>query len=516
MERKPCSRQRWVVTVSVVVASFVAVSLAPLSAKAETNLDYSVSVQNDIRFDVDRMYTIVPDDEDNIGSKIVERDESEFSRNEASVRLKVRVAPVPRVRFVGDVELIWLNLSERQLELADLTDRSAIDPWRLECDAAYVDLRDIATGLDIRIGRQIVHWGSADMFNPTDNINPDDIEDRVLFSENIANEMIRIDYTYLPERDGWLGDVTFTLVWVPVFRPSQLPASATIPMVDVNEEVPVLESDVRNAINDLRVNTPLPLDDPVVYAETPQFSLANSQIAVRVQARMGNTDFSLSYYRGFDDIPVMQSADATFRPDGTAIESVSTLVYPRMQVLGFDLNGQLSFLDDLGFWVEGAVIFPERVGLSFAFPPELGIEFVGTAVDDRPFLKLTAGIDYSFNEYVFLNVQYVRGMMNDFGATRMNNFLVAGLDLKFWSERILFRLFGLLQLDWLGEGFRGRPYEEWEDQISGMLFPMLRINPWGSIELDLGAIIPLGSRDSYFGQPATGATTVFLRARASF
>lgn len=104
--------------------------------------------------------------------------------------------------------------------------------------------------------------------------------------------------------------------------------------------------------------------------------------------------------------------------------------------------------------------------------------------------------------------------MNDFGATGLNNFIVAGLDLKFWSERILIRLFTLLQLDWLDE--IGDPYEEWKEELSANLFPMFRINPWGAVAIDLGAIIPLGPRSSYFGQPATGATTIFLRARAAF
>lgn len=495
-----------------------AAALAPGVARAQLEVDYSISVLNDTRFDVGRLWEVSPDTSDDVGSRVDRTGDPEFSRNETSVQLKVSAAPVERVRFVADLELIWRNMSDRQLGLAELTDRAAMDPWRLECDAAYVDLLDIAPGLDIRIGRQIVHWGSADMFNPTDNINPDDLEDPVMFGENIANEMLRIDYTYMPDREGWLGDVTFSLIWVPIFRPSQLPRSATLPLADSSEEIPVLEPDVREQINSMRSTFSYLIDDPEVFAETPRFSLENSQLGLRVQARMGETDFALSYYRGFDDIPVMTRTDANFN-DAGLIESTSTLVYPRMQVFGFDINGQIPFLDDLGFWVEGAVIFPDRVPLVFAFGESLllpqGLTFEGTAVDDRPFLKLTVGIDYSFNQYVFMNVQYVRGFMNDFGATNLNNFIVAGVDIKLWNDRILFRLFGLLQLDWLDEDL-DRPFREWSDQISANLFPMFRINPWGSTELDLGAVIPIGSRDSYFGQPATGPVTMFLRARAAF
>lgn len=487
-------------------------------AHAEVRVDYSVEVQNDTRVDVGRLYEAVPDT-DGVGSKVVLGDDPTFSRNEAGVRLKVRVAPAPQVRFVGDVELIWTNLSDRHLSLRQLTDRSDIDPWRLECDAAYVDLRDIAPGLDIRIGRQIVQWGSADMFNPTNNINSDDLEDRAVFREPIANEMIRIDYFFLPDRSDWLSEMIFTFVWVPVFRPSQLPSSAVIALGDSSAPVPVLEDDVQQEISDQRAGMAELLEDPNTRTDQPEFSFNNSQFAFRIQTRMINTDFSLSYYRGFDDVPVMARADTVFTDEGTVGSDV-TLVYPRMQAFGFDINGQIPWLDDMGFWVEGAVIFPERVGMVFSLPIAGGVDIEGTSIEDRPFLKLTAGIDYAFNANIFLNVQYVRGMINEFGASKLNNFLVIGFDLKFWSDRILLRLFTLLQLDFLSPRDPTESDEWWtpwrEERLSANLFPMLRINPWGSIEADLGAIIPIGSEESFFGQPATGATTIFLRARAAF
>jgi hypothetical protein len=485
----------------------------PATARAEVSSEFHVEVLNDTRLDVDRIYLIQPDDDDaDRASQIVESGDPELSRNETGVRLKLRVTPHPQVRFVGDVELIWVNLSDRLLSLPQLTSRSSMDPFRLECDAAYIDIRDILPGLDVRIGRQIVHWGAADMFNPTAVLNSDDLEDRAVFREPIANEMLRIDYTYVPEREGWLGDVIFTFVWIPIFRPSQLPRSAMIPMMDPNSEVPVVEDDVRENITNLRTMVADLIADPHVTAETPEFSFNNSQLGARVQARMGETDFSLSYYRGFDDIPVMTSAEARMEDD--SVVSDVTLIYPRTHMLGFDINGQIAFLDNLGFWIEGAVMFPERVPLTFGLEGIPPIE--GTAVEGRPFLKLTIGIDYSFDEHVMLFSQYVRGMINEFGASALSNILFVGLDLKFWSDRILIRLVGLVQMDWLDDAFQGESYSSWDDQISANLFPMLRINPWGAVEIDLGAIIPIGSEGSYFGQRATGSTEVFLRARAAF
>jgi TRAP-type C4-dicarboxylate transport system permease large subunit len=62
------------------------------------------------------------------------------------------------------------------------------------------------------VGRQIVHWGTADAFNPTNNLNPNDVEDPLLLGEQRANLMVRLDYNFW---DQW----TLSGVLVPIFKP---------------------------------------------------------------------------------------------------------------------------------------------------------------------------------------------------------------------------------------------------------------------------------------------------------
>ena len=130
-------------------------------------------------------------------------------------------------------------------------------------------------------------------------------------------------------------------------------------------------------------------------------------------------------------------------------------------------------------------------------------------------MKLTMGFDHSIGEHIFVDVQYVHGFIAEFGAERLNNYLVAGFDLKLWNERILIRLFTILQLDWLDEAFSGEPYDNWRDQISANIRPTFRINPWGSVLIDLPAIIPFGGRGSYFEEPRAGTTTIILKVAAT-
>jgi hypothetical protein len=394
-----------------------------------------------------------------------------------------------------------------------------MDPWRVEAHGVYVDIRDIAPGLDLRIGRQNLIWGTADLFNPTDNINSDDLEDALVFGENVANEMIRLDYTILPEREGWLEEVSFSFIWVPIFRPAQLPPHSLLRVYDQGTPLPFVEPDLRAESSDSRSTVSDYLYDPEVTVELPRFSLANSQFGLRLLARMGATDFTLSYYRGFDDIPVIADTTITLDEDLLHMHTDVVMRYPRMQVLGFDINGQASWLGEMGYWIEGAVIFPEEMALNFVtdlrpvtLEPQ---ETTGRVIDSRPFLKLTMGFDYSIGENIFVDVQYVHGFIDEFGATRLNNYLVAGFDLKLWNERLLIRLYTILQMDWLDEALQGEPFDNWRDQLSVNLRPLIRLNPWGSVLIDLGAILPYGGRYSYFGQPRAGASTIYLRIQAT-
>ena len=96
-------------------------------------------------------------------------------------------------------------------------------PFHMESDAAYVSIIDALPGLDITIGRQIVVWGTADKFSPTNNINPDDLEDRPLFTEPIANQMLVVDFA------PWRDKLWFQGVYVPLFYPALLPPSVIQP-----------------------------------------------------------------------------------------------------------------------------------------------------------------------------------------------------------------------------------------------------------------------------------------------
>lgn len=501
-----------------ILIGWIIVLLSFQKLYGDWSTEWGGEVKTDIRYDVDRV------------------SKPGFSRNENTLRLFLTITPNEHIIMRGDTKFIWVGFSN-ELTLEGLTKRADVDPWSIENDALYIDVLNIVKGLDIRIGRQIVQWGTADLFNPTDNINPDDLEDRLLFGENIANDMIKIDYS--PKED-----LIFTFVWVPLFKSAMLPNSASQALVDPKATPPFIEESLKEEIRNLQhsmcsreeieagrrdciLADPIVVRTPQLHSEPPSFSLSNSQIGAKVQFRLKEVDMSLSYYKGFDDIPVPVRSEAHFDPgpDGDTrtvvcdpedpseksscahyVDTKVTLRYPRIHVFGFDLATQLSFLDNVGFWFEGAVFWPEEMKMLMTFPKAGGFplyrDIEGTIVSRHPFFKFTTGFDYTINEYIFITAQFIRGFVDELGLEKLGYYVVCGSDIKLWDERILIRFFSVIELS--------------KKHPSSLVFPMFQLNPWGSFELKIGAFVPIGSKESKFGQPATGPTTIFFQGSASF
>ena len=68
---------------------------------------------------------------------------------------------------------------------ADLYNKNIVDPYNLEIREAYVQLYGFLTkNLDLKVGKQRIAWGTADKLNPTDNLNPYDLEDVLDFGRH--------------------------------------------------------------------------------------------------------------------------------------------------------------------------------------------------------------------------------------------------------------------------------------------------------------------------------------------
>lgn len=469
-----------------------------------------------------------------------------FIRNETELQLRMDVRANRHVQGTADVKLVFTGKRDAVF-LEDTTLREKSDPYRLESDALFVTFRDIGdAGVDLSIGRMILPWGTGDMFNPTRKLNPLDLEDPLEFGDSLANQMVLLEwfpdwYVETDDGDEVFGEVKFQLAAVPVFRGALLPSSSLIAFDNPTYSRDRFHSQIMSDLFDLQEafsarGGQLSYD---VRGTPPEVALRNVQLGAKFAFSVLGSDISLSYYRGFDDmprpesvyaedvaLPAVPAASATqlldivegMCPPGEDCLSQSLvhnrirLTYPRIHMVGADVSTTVPFLADLGLWGEVAVVFHDdlhlQVRTSDALVPLAGeLQPFGVAqtlheleYDQGVFVKAVVGIDHTPLPWLYLNIQYLHGFVDEFGSIDLNDYIVAGTDFKFWGDRILLRLFGIFCI---------------QDQ-SAVIYPQLSFTPWDAGQITVGALFYVGDNDSKFGSPLTGPSTVFVRGRFSF
>jgi hypothetical protein len=511
-------------------------TLTAADARAEgwaDRLSISGSIQSDIRFVTDTYR----------GERPGEGHEFEMNRNDVNLRL--RADPFDSVQAVIDTRLRYYGFN-RAANLPELIGRSKIDPFDVQLNEAYLSVRGLPwSKMDIKIGRMIQSWGTADMFNPTDNLNSRDFSDPMDYTGKVPNQMIEVD---LYPTD-WM---TLQLVWVPVFKPANLPPSAVqgfamtynsrgevtdfpAPPLDATGQAGLMG--LKDKLGSASSGSDNPLagvhfTTPEVRTINPKTTLANSQFGARAKFKTGPVDFSLSYYYGRFGFPVAYTAVADVLSPGQAgkpskfvtdveplddgkfnVRYIAEILYPRMQVVGADFAYASENQWVPGFFAEAALIFPERVdfGLEAFLDGSSILRHSNLNVPSTPFVKATAGLDWSYHDWFYINLQYVRGFFDEFNDKYgIHNYLVFATELKFKQNEVQIRFAG---------AFNG-------DDLSAVIYPQLTWIVVPSVELVggymhfLGETQPTNSLDyagkSKFGMKANGRNVAFFRGKVTF
>ncbi len=428
----------------------------------------------------------------------------DFLRTESTASSRLSALFGRHVAAVADARFVYTERSEA-VDFAGLTNRSLLDPWRLESDELFVEFRDVGVdGLDIRLGRQVVIWGSADRFHPTSNLNPLDVEDPLQFGAAVGNQMLlvrwRPDAMAGEAENPWFDEFNLELVCVPVFKPAQLPESAGFAFTDQDELERRATSPVLKELID---EQKLKMQQGWTFAyeptvQLPESNLQNAMAGARMSFRLMGVDLGFSYFRGFDDFP--RAEKVTNETLGLDVTSRVQLTYPRVQVIGADMATSLGFLGGMGLWAEVGMTFHDDLyRLIDTFPLDSGV------VSEKEhsaghFIKAVVGMDYSITPWWYVNVQYMHGFLDEFGADQLKHYIVAGSDIKMARDKVLLRFFGIVSL---------------EDQ-SFVLFPQVVLKPWNNGEFAVGSFLFMGESDTKFGSPAAGRSNVFLKGRVSF
>jgi hypothetical protein len=570
-----------------ILTTLVLLSCCWTAAADELDIRWGGKVQSDIRFRIESKAT---------GDfyKVYELPTG-VARNENIFNMKLD-ALYGSFAGVADVDFVWLGYPESLDGIADLSSRGHVDPYYLQVHALYLEAANfIFEGMDLRIGQQQVKWGVGDQFNPTNTINPNDVEDVLLFGEQMANLMVKLDYAIW---DMW----TVSGVLVPIFQPALLPRSGYLGIA-ATDRFPMVNEQLRHRIRSeqqlaRQLGWPTVVDEAVPVM--PDKSFENMQFAFRLSGTLLNQDIAVSYYRGRTDFPqpflnytVQGSpfAEPKCNPQDDLdcvnglLETETSLGYPEIQVVGLNLSGEvdlLGWLSDsihpIGYRLEFAAIFPkkqtigmiqEEMDFGIVTQPAGEYDYDGdgnpggaqpVVVDEIPFFKWVVGLDYSFGRHVYANLMWIHGLVDEFGIgyavrqgeslsdqsdlltcqtsgdfddcnsreilrQRLGDYIVFGLDFKFLDDRLLLRLFSILDLTGIDEATWDRRANRMikkhssfysEKGFSAVIYPELGYNFGNGLEIGMGVLLQLGKEYTKFGDPAAGGSLAWARARFSF
>lgn len=373
-------------------------------------------------------------------------------RNANFVELKLSAKPHEQVEVHADLQFQNTNFTAVRL-LDDLWDRSAVEPVSWRIDRASMAMNgflldsDLFT-LDLTAGKQRLSWGEADGLNPTNLLDPYDLENPQDFKERIGNVSLKAVLTVAEEL------FAIEAVVVPRFLPSVLPIDLFLgddilhnPLMPSTEGLfapleplgfaPILHQPSRDKLS----------------TATPAPELAQVMGGARVLWTLVGFDWAVSYTHGRQLIPVPTKVAATGAivnagqgdcpPGGKTCLVVDfgqiELRYPSLEVVGLSARGAIG---DLGVWGEVALLLPEAV------ETEIGLQVPIVQVDpirvpmieDEPFTKWVLGAEYTIPGGFYLNLQWVHGFLIELTAHRLHDYLFLVARKSFLSDRLKFEL----------------------------------------------------------------------------
>ena len=390
------------------------------------------------------------------GGKVYEKDEAELKSGYGEAVLKLRV----RKQEFGDgyAEIRF----RRGNEFGDY-----VSEFNLR--EAYIN--SYVGRFDFRLGHQIVVWGRADGFNPTNNITP---QNRLVRSPNEddyreGNFLVRSFYNIHPFR--------LEAIWVPTFSPSVLP--------------------IRYA--------PLPHGLSLTDPDYPDANLKNSAFAAKLDLELSSFDGSVSYFNGYNPYP---GIDATML-DITKIEVMEKSY--KMHIMGADFSTT---------WGS----FGLRGEFAYRKPVE---DYEKHIYIPNPDLQYTIGVDKELGDFNII-LQYVGRYVFDFKELsepvtpvpeQLINYEMALNNRMFAMQRdeishaISFRPAWKLMYETLNLEMLGLYYFKTEELF---IRPKICYDITDALELTLGGDIYTGADDSLYGMTDEILNAFFIELKTSF
>ncbi len=300
---------------------------------------------------------------------------------------------------------------------SDLFNKGIVDPLNGELREAYLQVNGFLTkNLDIKFGRQRIAWGTADKINPTDNLNPFDMEDILDFGRHRGSDAITAVYYFT-------NDFMIQGAYIPFFQPANMPLGMFAGAMSPDMGLPAgmtLKS----------------LSDTLLM---PRYNLKESSSAgVKLQGYTGGIDLSLSYVWAYDGLPVATLNTLTPVDPIGGMELASQLSFARVHIVGGDFATSIA---GAGFWGEAAMFVPDKkiimtTDLSALYPLSPVPVTVDSVIIDKPYFKFIVGGDYNFRDGSYINIQYLHGFFHERSSGDLNDYFFVRYEKKFFSDKL--------------------------------------------------------------------------------
>lgn len=319
-----------------------------------------------------------------------------------------------------------------------------------------------ANYLSLRLGIQTFAWGNSVMYNPTDNLSP--------WYSVAPFDSRRIGL--LAGKVSFASDLHFLdVIYIPTFKPTELPPLGDrffiySPPSGPNPFYPKLGPPQVQYRYTETLNTRKPEDD-----ESPH------QVAIRYSGTLKEWDVVLSWFNGYENIPLFEAIPVRYVPEDNAVDLKVQYLYAREQVFGIELT---RVFGKLGTHAEAAYFNMEKTGHNIG-------------IGDKDYTVAVIGAEYTLHDVIgqqdiTVSLEYTREFADNSDNRIYINRIYKNALLSRISHVVDYKLSGELRYAYDFQTHGAYIRCSYEYQYSD------------HVRLQAGVEIFNGPNDSYFGQ----------------
>jgi len=254
----------------------------------------------------------------------------------------------------------------------------SVNPLMVIPQELYVGAYELIPNSDLKAGKLIISWGSADMLSPLDNFNPLPFG-MSLMDTSQKMGVLAADFTY------YFNDITYLqTIILPSFVPTYIPKSYE-EQIYLSMFTPQFQAQGID-IESVNITHTLP--------EKPAWG-------IKLGRSFTSFDAAVSYYNGYYFNAYPETIEPVFTTSGTSLNL--GLGYPEKSVFGFEFQGDFP-------GIEGATL---RGDLAYITPQPWQVQ--GEDILKDPYLKAVIGADYTTSFNLYLNASFIWGFVTEEG-----------------------------------------------------------------------------------------------------